>query len=101
MRVPPRFSKNLAYFRYQVVEWKTQASLAMLNCLQNAIIGVGMLAGSYFVVYMIVHEKTLTVGDYVLFTTYLLQLYTPLNFFGTIYRYILVIGVSSNQFVPE
>ncbi|CAB04947.3 Heavy metal tolerance factor 1 [Caenorhabditis elegans] len=73
---------------YQVTEWKTQASLAFLNCLQNAIIGIGMIGGSVFVVYMIVHEKTLTVGDYVLFTTYLLQLYTPLNFFGTIYRVI-------------
>ncbi|CAI2349196.1 unnamed protein product [Caenorhabditis sp. 36 PRJEB53466] len=81
-----RFKKAIE--GYQEVEWKTQASLALLNCLQNAIIGVGMIAGSVFVVYMIVHEKTLTVGDYVLFTTYLLQLYTPLNFFGTIYRVI-------------
>ncbi|KAF1762053.1 hypothetical protein GCK72_010315 [Caenorhabditis remanei] len=81
-----RFKKAIE--SYQVTEWKTQASLAFLNCLQNAIIGIGMIVGSVFVVYMIVHEKTLTVGDYVLFTTYLLQLYTPLNFFGTIYRVI-------------
>ncbi|PIC42806.1 hypothetical protein B9Z55_009764 [Caenorhabditis nigoni] len=81
-----RFKKSIESF--QVTEWKTQASLAFLNCLQNAIIGIGMIGGSVFVVYMIVHEKTLTVGDYVLFTTYLLQLYTPLNFFGTIYRVI-------------
>uniref|UniRef100_A0A1I7TF12 ATP-binding cassette sub-family B member 6, mitochondrial n=1 Tax=Caenorhabditis tropicalis TaxID=1561998 RepID=A0A1I7TF12_9PELO len=81
-----RFKKSIE--SYQVTEWKTQASLAFLNCLQNAIIGIGMIGGSVFVVYMIVHEKTLTVGDYVLFTTYLLQLYTPLNFFGTIYRVI-------------
>lgn len=30
----------------------------------------------------------MTSGDYVLFTTYILQLYGPLNFFGTIYRVI-------------
>lgn len=33
-------------------------------------------------------KKELTVGDYVLFGTYILQLYTPLNFFGTYYRLI-------------
>lgn len=26
------------------------------------------------------------VGDYVLFGTYIIQLYTPLNWFGTYYR---------------
>ena len=30
----------------------------------------------------------LTVGDYVLFASYINQLYTPLNWFGTYYRMI-------------
>ena len=30
----------------------------------------------------------LTVGDFVLFATYVVQLYVPLNFFGTYYRLI-------------
>ena len=30
----------------------------------------------------------LTVGDYVLFASYIIQLYTPLNWFGTYYRMI-------------
>ncbi|CAI5446278.1 unnamed protein product [Caenorhabditis angaria] len=81
-----RFRDSIEAF--QLLEWKSQASLAFLNFLQNSIIGVGMMIGSLLVVYMVVHEKTMTVGDYVLFTTYLLQLYTPLNFFGTIYRVI-------------
>lgn len=40
------------------------------------------------------------VGDYVLFGTYIIQLYTPLNWFGTYYRYVsppqqrLYIGMS-------
>lgn len=33
-------------------------------------------------------EKGLTVGDYVLFSTYIVQLYAPLNWFGTYYRTI-------------
>ncbi|CAB3401793.1 unnamed protein product [Caenorhabditis bovis] len=72
----------------QLAEWKSQASLALLNLLQNGIIGAGLVLGSYLVVRFIIVDKTMSVGDYVLFTTYILQLYTPLNFFGTIYRVI-------------
>lgn len=39
-------------------------------------------------VYLVVHHQTLTVGDYVLFFTYLMDLYMPLNWFGTYYRAI-------------
>ncbi|CAD6194110.1 unnamed protein product [Caenorhabditis auriculariae] len=73
---------------YQDAEWKSQASLALLNMSQNAIIGVGLMSGSLLVAYLITVDSTLTVGDYVLFTTYILQLYSPLNFFGTVYRVI-------------
>lgn len=38
---------------------------------------------------MVVHnEGGLTVGDYVLFAAYIIQLYVPLNWFGTYYRAI-------------
>lgn len=37
---------------------------------------------------MVAFHKGLTVGDYVLFSTYIMQLYTPLNWFGTYYRMI-------------
>jgi len=33
-----------------------------------------------------IQHRTVTVGDFVLFCTYLVQLYGPLNFFGTYYR---------------
>ena len=35
-----------------------------------------------------VKQGHLTVGDFVLFATYIVQLYVPLNFFGTYYRMI-------------
>uniref|UniRef100_A0A0K0D846 ABC transmembrane type-1 domain-containing protein n=1 Tax=Angiostrongylus cantonensis TaxID=6313 RepID=A0A0K0D846_ANGCA len=47
-----------------------------------------MTVGSVLIAYLIVKDNELTVGDYVLFTTYILQLYAPLNFFGTVYRTI-------------
>ncbi|XP_067890865.1 ATP-binding cassette sub-family B member 6 [Heterodontus francisci] len=78
---------NDAILKYQVAEWKTSASLALLNQTQNMIIGLGLLTGSLLCAYFVT-EKKLQVGDFVLFGTYIIQLYTPLNWFGTYYRMI-------------
>uniref|UniRef100_A0A668A991 ATP binding cassette subfamily B member 6 (LAN blood group) a n=1 Tax=Myripristis murdjan TaxID=586833 RepID=A0A668A991_9TELE len=76
-----------AILKYQVSEWKTQASLAFLNQTQNLIIGSGLLAGSLLCAYFVTEGK-FQVGDFVLFGTYIIQLYTPLNWFGTYYSYV-------------
>ncbi|XP_061841085.1 ATP-binding cassette sub-family B member 6 [Nerophis lumbriciformis] len=76
-----------AILKYQLSEWKTQASLALLNQTQNVIIGSGLLAGSLLCAYFVTEGK-FQVGDFVLFGTYIIQLYTPLNWFGTYYRMI-------------
>ncbi|XP_063285369.1 ATP-binding cassette sub-family B member 6 [Pelobates fuscus] len=78
---------NEAIVKYQVSEWKVNATLAMLNQTQNIIIGLGLLAGSLLSAYFVTENK-FKVGDYVLFGTYIIQLYTPLNWFGTYYRMI-------------
>uniref|UniRef100_A0A1A8DZW1 ATP-binding cassette sub-family B member 6 n=2 Tax=Nothobranchius kadleci TaxID=1051664 RepID=A0A1A8DZW1_NOTKA len=72
---------------YQGSEWQAQASLALLNQTQNLIIGLGLLTGSLLCAYFVT-ERKLLVGDFVLFGTYIIQLYTPLNWFGTYYRMI-------------
>ncbi|KAK3530568.1 hypothetical protein QTP86_027931 [Hemibagrus guttatus] len=76
-----------AILKYQSLEWLTNASLALLNQTQNLIIGLGLLAGSLLCAYFVTEGK-FQVGDYVLFGTYIIQLYTPLNWFGTYYRVI-------------
>ncbi|KAG7240436.1 hypothetical protein INR49_027007 [Caranx melampygus] len=73
-----------AILKYQC-EWKSSASLALLNQTQNIIIGSGLLVGSLLCAYL-VSVGQFQVGDYVLFGTYIIQLYTPLNWFGTYYR---------------
>ncbi|XP_053327347.1 ATP-binding cassette sub-family B member 6 [Spea bombifrons] len=78
---------NDAIVKYQVSEWKVNATLALLNQTQNLIIGLGLLAGSLLCAYFVTENK-FQVGDYVLFGTYIIQLYTPLNWFGTYYRMI-------------
>ncbi|CAK5086801.1 unnamed protein product [Meloidogyne enterolobii] len=81
-----------AYQIFQKAEYKANASLSALNFCQNFIIGFGLTSGcllaAYFIVSHNIEGKMLSAGDYVLFTTYLLQLFGPLNFFGTIYRTI-------------
>uniref|UniRef100_A0A668A9F3 ATP-binding cassette sub-family B member 6 n=1 Tax=Myripristis murdjan TaxID=586833 RepID=A0A668A9F3_9TELE len=46
-----------AILKYQVSEWKTQASLAFLNQTQNLIIGSGLLAGSLLCAYFVTEGK--------------------------------------------
>ncbi|GFT95101.1 ATP-binding cassette sub-family B member 6, mitochondrial [Nephila pilipes] len=72
---------------YQVAEWIGTASLNLLNTVQNIVISIGVMGGALLCAHYVVEGK-LTSGDYVLFSSYILQLYTPLNFFGTYYRMI-------------
>lgn len=72
----------------QKEEWKSVVSLNLLNSLQNVIVCGGLLIGSLLCVNMVVNERTLSVGDYVLFASYIMQLYVPLNWFGTYYRLV-------------
>ncbi|KAK2108441.1 ATP-binding cassette sub- B member 6, mitochondrial [Saguinus oedipus] len=74
-----------AIIKFQGLEWKSSASLVLLNQTQNLVIGLGLLAGSLLCAYF-VSEQKLQVGDFVLFGTYIIQLYMPLNWFGTYYR---------------
>lgn len=76
-----------AILKYQRLEWKSTASLVLLNQIQNLVIGLGLLAGSLLCAYFVSKQK-LQVGDFVLFGTYIIQLYMPLNWFGTYYRMI-------------
>uniref|UniRef100_A0A8V0ZQQ4 ATP-binding cassette sub-family B member 6 n=2 Tax=Gallus gallus TaxID=9031 RepID=A0A8V0ZQQ4_CHICK len=78
---------NDAIVKYQLSEWKVSASLGLLNQTQNLVIGLGLLAGSLLCAFFVTEGK-LQVGDFVLFGTYIIQLYTPLNWFGTYYRMI-------------
>ena len=72
---------------YQAEEWKSSASLVMLNMLQAFITNGGLTAISLYCSYL-VSDRQLTVGDFVLLGTYFQQLMGPLNWLGTLYRVI-------------
>ncbi|CAG9833371.1 unnamed protein product [Diabrotica balteata] len=77
-----------AVLKFQEEEFKSNITQNILNTVQNLIICGGLLAGSLLCVYMIVEPHTLQPGDYVLFATYIVQLYIPLNMFGSYYSMI-------------
>ncbi|HYC01676.1 MAG TPA: ABC transporter ATP-binding protein/permease [Azospirillaceae bacterium] len=70
---------------YENAAVKTQQSLSVLNVGQGVIIAVGVVAIMLMAANGIL-AGTMTLGDFVLVNTYLLQLYQPLNIFGFVYR---------------
>ena len=80
-----RFDESLA--RYESAAVTSKSSLALLNIGQALIVGIGLtivmaMAGQGLI------AGEMTVGDFVLVNTYLIQLYMPLNFLGFVYREI-------------
>jgi ABC-type transport system involved in Fe-S cluster assembly fused permease/ATPase subunit len=78
---------DVALARYEGAAVKAQTSLALLNIGQGFIIAAGLSAVMYLAAQGIV-AGTLTIGDFVLANTYILQLYQPLGFFGFVYNEI-------------
>ncbi|KAJ9107844.1 hypothetical protein QFC19_002750 [Naganishia cerealis] len=74
-----------AVHAYQVKEYQVVGSLNLLNLTQNFIITAGLLAGSLVVSYRITQGKS-DAAEFIVFITYLGQLYAPLHMLGMIYR---------------
>ncbi|MDH4467352.1 MAG: ABC transporter ATP-binding protein/permease [Bacteriovoracaceae bacterium] len=80
-----RYDRSLQ--RYEQASIQSQFGLSLLNTVQAAVIGLGLMA-----IMMLtaagVESHQYTVGDFVLVNTFLIQLYLPLNFLGFVYREI-------------
>ena len=73
--------------QYEIESIKNQYSLSYLNIAQTVVIMTGitiMLSMSAFDI----RAGNITIGGFVVINAYMLQLYQPLNFFGTVYREI-------------
>lgn len=71
--------------QWQEASIKSQTSLALLNVGQGMIIAVGLTAIMILAGQGVV-DGSMTLGDFVLVNAFLIQLYIPLNFLGTIVR---------------
>jgi ATP-binding cassette subfamily B protein len=78
---------DAARARYERAAVRSQVTLNMLNLGQALIISLG-LALVMLMAADGVQKGTMTVGQFVLVNTYLMQLYQPLNFLGFVYREI-------------
>ena len=78
---------DLALRSYEKSAIKSKVSLSLLNVGQGAVISIGMTALMIMAGFD-VQDKTMTIGDFVLVNTYLIQLFLPLNFLGFVYREI-------------
>jgi len=78
-----RFDVSMA--QYEIAATKTLTSLAFLNSGQIIIFTTGMIL-SMVLAARGVAAGDLSVGDFVMVHAFLIQLYLPLNFLGTVYR---------------
>lgn len=81
---------------YQKADQKSQYTLGILNTTLNLVIQGGLALGCLLCAKRVA-QKEMKVGDFVLYYAYILQLYGPLNAFGSSYRSLQVtfIGLSS------
>jgi ATP-binding cassette subfamily B protein len=73
--------------RYERAAVRTRTTLSLLNMGQGLIIAIGVTILMIMAAQGVVGGG-LTIGDFVLVNTYLIQLYQPLNFLGFVYRQI-------------
>jgi ATP-binding cassette, subfamily B, heavy metal transporter len=78
---------DLALQRYEKAGVISRTSLSLLNIGQAVIIAIGATLMMAMAASGVIAGR-MTVGDFVLVNAYLIQLYMPLNFLGTVYREI-------------
>ncbi|MFP6736170.1 MAG: ABC transporter ATP-binding protein/permease, partial [Rhodospirillales bacterium] len=72
---------------YEEAAVKSKVSLSMLNIGQAVVISIGLTVVMIMAGFG-VKSGAMTLGDFVLVNTYLIQLFLPLNFLGFVYREI-------------
>jgi ATP-binding cassette subfamily B protein len=80
-----RYDRSMA--RYEDASVKAYVSLTVLNAGQAVIFTIGLTGAMALCAYGI-ERGTNTIGDFVMINAMMIQLYTPLNFMGMVYREI-------------
>ena len=71
--------------KWSRASWRSNYTLAWLNIGQAVIVAGGLTALMILAAHGVV-VNTMTLGDFVMINAFLIQLYIPLNFMGSIYR---------------
>lgn len=75
------------FAKYEAAAITGKVSLSVLNIGQGIIISSGLVGILWMAAQGVIH-KTMTIGDFVLVNSYMIQLYIPLNILGFAYREI-------------
>lgn len=78
-----RYDVSLEHYQREAI--RSSTSLSLLNIGQGSIIGIGLVAVMALAANGVMDGR-LTIGDFVLANTLLLQLFMPLGFLGFVYR---------------
>ncbi|KAI9830291.1 MAG: hypothetical protein M1826_004902 [Phylliscum demangeonii] len=81
---------------YQAAEYRVTFTLSIMNVTQNIIFTLGLLVTCFIAAYQVTTGQQ-TVGGFVTLLTFMSQLQTPLNFFGTFYRSIQSAMINSER----
>ncbi|GJL82426.1 MAG: metal ABC transporter permease [marine bacterium B5-7] len=80
-----KYNRNLKVWEKASV--KSQVSLALLNTGQGFIIGIGLTILLIMAARQVV-DGVMTLGDFVMVNAFMIQIYLPLNFLGSVFREI-------------
>jgi ABC-type transport system involved in Fe-S cluster assembly fused permease/ATPase subunit len=82
--------------KFQRAEYKVLFSLNLMNVSQNTVFMCGLMITCFIGAYQVTTKQT-TVGQFSTLVTYMGQLQSPLNFFGTFYRMIQSAMINSER----
>ncbi|KAJ4351850.1 ATP-binding cassette-type vacuolar membrane transporter Hmt1 [Didymosphaeria variabile] len=82
--------------KFQEAEYTVLFSLNLMNVSQNMVFMLGLLVVCFIAAHQVVKGEQGT-GDFVTLVTYMGQLQSPLNFFGTFYRMIQSALINSER----
>lgn len=82
--------------KFQNAEYTVLFSLNLMNVSQNMVFMLGLLVVCFIAAHQVVKGEQRT-GDFVALVTYMGQLQSPLNFFGTFYRMIQSALINSER----
>ena len=78
---------DLSLKKYEIAANSSRYSLSFLNIIQTIIIMIGIIVMLTMSVFEI-RNGTISIGAFIVINAYMLQLYQPLNFLGSVYREI-------------
>ncbi|OCK85014.1 heavy metal tolerance protein precursor [Lepidopterella palustris CBS 459.81] len=82
--------------KFQNAEYHVLLSLNLMNVTQNMVFMLGLMVTCFIAAYQVTTGQS-KVGQFVTLLTYMAQLQSPLNFFGTFYRMIQSAMINSER----